>query len=65
MVLDEKPQDSILGLLLFLQYIDGIPDDVICDIAIYDDDTTLYFKCDRVYDLWQQLDLAHELESDL
>ena len=51
--------------MLFLQYIDGIPDDVICDIAIYDDDTTLYFKCDRVYDLWQQLDLAHELESDL
>ena len=35
------------------------------DIAIYVDDTTLYPKCDQVSDLWQQLDLASELESDL
>ena len=40
-------------------------DDVICDIAIYTDDTTLYSKCDREYDLWQQLELASQLESDL
>ena len=39
--------------------------DVICDIAIYADDTTLYSKCDQAYDLWQQLKLASELESDL
>ena len=38
---------------------------VICDIAIYADDTTLYSKCDRASDLWQQLELASELESDL
>ena len=36
-----------------------------CDIAIYADDTNLYSKCDRASDLWQQLDLATELESDL
>ena len=38
---------------------------IICNIAIYADDTTLYSKCDQAYDLWQQLELASELESDL
>ena len=36
-----------------------------CNIAIYADDTTLYSKCDQASDLWQQLELASELESDL
>ena len=41
------PQGSILGLTLFLLYINDLPGDVICDMAIYADDTTLYSKCDQ------------------
>ena len=39
------PQGCILGLTHFLLYINDVPDDVICDIAIFADDTTL--KCDE------------------
>ena len=59
------PQRSILGPTLFLLYVNDLPDDVICNIAIYADDTTLYSKCNQASDLWQQLELASELESDL
>ena len=45
--------------------LNDLPDDVICNIAIYADDTTLNSKCNQASDLWQQLELASELESDL
>ena len=63
--LHKNIQAPILGPTLFLLYISDLPDDIICDVAIYADDTTLYSKCDRASDLWQQLELASELESDL
>ena len=66
MVLDEKssqeypvnvavPQGSIFGPTIFLICINDLPDNVICDIAIYVDDTNLYSKCNQ----------ASDLESDL
>ena len=33
--------------------------------AFYDDDTTIYVMCDQAYDLWQQLEMAVQFESDL
>ena len=59
------PQGSISGPILFLLNIYDLPDDVVCNIAIYADDNTLYSKCDQASDMWQQLELASELESDL
>ena len=58
-------KSAILGPTLFLLYISDLPDDVICNIPIYADDTTHYSKCNQASDLWQQHELASELESDL
>ena len=57
------PQGSILGPTLFLLYINDLPGDI--NMAIYADDTTLYFKYDQASDLWQQIELASELKSNL
>ena len=75
-VLDEKssqeypvnagvPHGSILGPTLFLLYINDLPDDFICNIAIYADDTTLYSKCDQASDPWQQLNIPTYLPTYL
>ena len=45
------PQAPILGPTHFLLYINDLPEYVICNIAIYSDDTTLYSKCDQASDL--------------
>ena len=59
------PQGSILGLTLFLLDIIDLSDYVISDISIYADDIALCCKCDQASDLWLQLELTSELESDL
>ena len=59
------PQDSILGPTLLLLYINDLPDDVICNIAICADDITFYSKFNQASGLWRQLELASELKSDL
>ena len=75
MVLDNKssqeypvnarvPQEPISGPTLFPRYINDLPDDLICNIAIYADDRTLYSKCGQASNLWQ-IELASELESDI
>ena len=50
---DGVPQGFVLGPVLSLLYINDLPDDVICQIAIYADDTTVYSNCDQASDLWQ------------
>ena len=61
----DYPQGSIFELTLFLLYINDLPDDVICNIAICADDTSLYSKCNQTSDLWQQLEFVSEFESYL
>ena len=60
----EVPHGSIRGSTLFLLHNNDLPDDVICNSAIYADDTNLYSKSDWASGLWQQLEMASELESD-
>ena len=59
------PQGSILGPTLSLLYINDLPDDLICNITIYADDTTLYSKYDQASDLWQQVGLVFEFKFNL
>ena len=42
-----------------------LPDDVICNVAIYANDNTFCSKCGQSYDLWQQRELVSEIENDL
>ena len=47
------PERTILGSTLFLLYTNDLPEDVISNISIYAEDTTLYSKCNLASDLWQ------------
>ena len=59
------PQRFIFRSSFFLFDINDLTDDVICNTAIYAVDTILYSKCDQASDLWQELRLVSELESDI
>ena len=64
-MLEFLKQGSIFDPTLFLLCVNDLPNAVIRNIAIYADDSTLYSKCNPASDLWQQLELVSELESDL
>ena len=57
------PQAYVFGPTFFVLYINDLPDDI-CNIAFYANDTTVYSKCNQASDLWQQLEVASELEFD-
>ena len=42
--------------MTFPTYINDLPDDAACNIAIYTDDATFYSKWNQASDLWQQLE---------
>ena len=46
------PKGCIIGPTLFLLYINDLPNNVICNIAIYADGATLYSKCNQASYLW-------------
>ena len=46
------PQGYILGPSLFLLYINDFPDDVICNITIFANDTPLYSKYNQAPGFW-------------
>ena len=59
----EVLQISILGNALFLLYINDFL--MVLSVILLSMLMILYSKCDQASGLWQQLELASELESDL
>ena len=51
------PQRSILGPLLFLLYVNEMPQAVKCDLFLYTDDTCLTFQHENVKEIEDQLNL--------
>ena len=79
MVLDVKSQKNIqlmqeflkdlflvlLYIVFYYTLVNNLPADVISNITVYADDTTLCSKCDQASNLWQELELVSEFESDI
>ena len=59
------PQGSILGPILFLIYINDLPELFTSKVALFADDTTIYSCLDKKPTLFESLEEASELENDL
>uniref|UniRef100_T2M7Y8 Man(5)GlcNAc(2)-PP-dolichol translocation protein RFT1 n=1 Tax=Hydra vulgaris TaxID=6087 RepID=T2M7Y8_HYDVU len=59
------PQGSILGPVLLLIYINDLPDNLSSKVALFADDSTLYSCLDKKSSLFDRLEQAADLESDL
>ena len=59
------PQGSVLGPILFLIFINDLPDDLMCRVGIFVDDTTLYSGLPKPSSIFDKVELAADLESDV
>ena len=56
------PQGSVLGLTLFLIFINDLPDGL---FSIFADDTVIYSCLGKSHTLFKKVEIAANLESDL
>ena len=55
----------ILNWPMYILYFNCLPDDILCKIAIWADDTALNLSCDKPSHLLQQSETAYALQFDL